>query len=196
MRLMVRGRQRRRGCEKRLLRVHRTRSALRELLDAAVEKRPPSDSALSEVNRALRAPYVYRARSRRGRCVARPSPRGRPDQRRHGAPVRSDRARADPGRQGTAARLRQRRVPLGVQRQLAGRPAQVVRHVQLRQPRQGRAPPRAPEAEGRSATRLPARLAAHCEAVPWTKRRSHGHRPTAVAVCLLRVRPILVLRSS
>lgn len=45
--------------EERLLsRVRRVRSALRELLDAAVDQRPPSDSALREVNRALRAPYV------------------------------------------------------------------------------------------------------------------------------------------
>jgi len=42
-----------------LLRVQKTRSALRELLDAAVERRPPSESALREVNRALRANYIY-----------------------------------------------------------------------------------------------------------------------------------------
>ena len=42
-----------------LQRVQKTRGALRELLDAAVEKRPPAESALREVNRALRAPYVY-----------------------------------------------------------------------------------------------------------------------------------------
>lgn len=42
-----------------LQRVQKTRGALRELLDAAVEKRPPADSALREVNRALRAQYVY-----------------------------------------------------------------------------------------------------------------------------------------
>jgi predicted RNA-binding Zn ribbon-like protein len=42
-----------------LQRVRKVRSALRELLDAAVEKRPPQDAALREVNRALRAPYVY-----------------------------------------------------------------------------------------------------------------------------------------
>jgi predicted RNA-binding Zn ribbon-like protein len=39
--------------------VQKTRGALRELLDAAVDRRPPSESALREVNRALRAPYVY-----------------------------------------------------------------------------------------------------------------------------------------
>src|SRR4051812_27932106 len=42
-----------------LQRVQKTRSALRELLDAAVERRPPADSALREVNKALRATYVY-----------------------------------------------------------------------------------------------------------------------------------------
>jgi predicted RNA-binding Zn ribbon-like protein len=42
-----------------LHRVRRVRGALRELLDASVERRPPSASALREVNRALRAPYVY-----------------------------------------------------------------------------------------------------------------------------------------
>ncbi len=42
-----------------LRRIRKTRAALRELLDAAVEKRPPSASALREANRALRAPYVY-----------------------------------------------------------------------------------------------------------------------------------------
>lgn len=44
--------------ERLLTRVRRVRDALRELLDAAVEQRPPSGSALREVNRALRAPYV------------------------------------------------------------------------------------------------------------------------------------------
>jgi len=42
-----------------LQRIQRTRSALRELLDAAVDKRPPASNALREVNRALRATYVY-----------------------------------------------------------------------------------------------------------------------------------------
>jgi predicted RNA-binding Zn ribbon-like protein len=42
-----------------LQRVHRVRDSLRELLDAAVEKRPPRESALREVNRALRAQYIY-----------------------------------------------------------------------------------------------------------------------------------------
>lgn len=41
-----------------LQRVRRVREALRELLDATVERRPPQTSALREVNRALRAPYM------------------------------------------------------------------------------------------------------------------------------------------
>jgi predicted RNA-binding Zn ribbon-like protein len=47
------------AAERLLQRIQKTRGALRELLDAAVEKRPPADAALREVNRALRAPYVY-----------------------------------------------------------------------------------------------------------------------------------------
>ncbi|MEP7360599.1 MAG: CGNR zinc finger domain-containing protein [Chloroflexota bacterium] len=46
------------GEERLLTRVRRVRDALRELLDAAVERRPPQSGALKEVNRALRAPYV------------------------------------------------------------------------------------------------------------------------------------------
>ena len=42
-----------------LQRIRRVRGALRELLDATVERRPPEDWALREVNRALRAPYLY-----------------------------------------------------------------------------------------------------------------------------------------
>jgi predicted RNA-binding Zn ribbon-like protein len=47
------------GEERQLARVRRVRSALRELLDATVERRPPDERALREVNRALRAQYVY-----------------------------------------------------------------------------------------------------------------------------------------
>ena len=39
--------------------IWRTRAALRELLDAAIEHRPPSNAALREINRALRFQYVY-----------------------------------------------------------------------------------------------------------------------------------------
>lgn len=47
------------AAQRALQRVRRTRGALRELLDATVEGRPPEDGALREVNRALRAPYIY-----------------------------------------------------------------------------------------------------------------------------------------
>jgi predicted RNA-binding Zn ribbon-like protein len=46
------------GEERLLTRVRRVRDALRELLDAAVERRPAQAGALKEVNRALRAPSV------------------------------------------------------------------------------------------------------------------------------------------
>ena len=45
--------------ERVMLRVRGVRKALRELLDATVEARPPVTGALREVNRALRAPYIY-----------------------------------------------------------------------------------------------------------------------------------------
>jgi predicted RNA-binding Zn ribbon-like protein len=45
--------------EQLMRRIRRVRSGLRELLDAAVERRPPDPSALREVNRWLRAQYVY-----------------------------------------------------------------------------------------------------------------------------------------
>lgn len=41
-----------------LVRLRRVRGALRELLDATVEQRPPESSALREVNKALRAQYL------------------------------------------------------------------------------------------------------------------------------------------
>ncbi|MGI8928487.1 MAG: CGNR zinc finger domain-containing protein [Candidatus Limnocylindrales bacterium] len=41
-----------------LQRIRRLRGALRELLDATVDERPPEGSALREVNRALRAQYL------------------------------------------------------------------------------------------------------------------------------------------
>jgi predicted RNA-binding Zn ribbon-like protein len=45
--------------ERLMLRIRRVRAALRELLDATVEARPPTTGALRDVNRALRAPYIY-----------------------------------------------------------------------------------------------------------------------------------------
>lgn len=47
------------GEQKLLTRIRAVRDSLRELLDAAVEERPPSRAALREVNRALRAQYIY-----------------------------------------------------------------------------------------------------------------------------------------
>jgi predicted RNA-binding Zn ribbon-like protein len=41
-----------------LRRIGRVRSAIRELLVASVERRPPAEPALAEVNRALRVHYV------------------------------------------------------------------------------------------------------------------------------------------
>lgn len=40
-------------------RIRRVRSAMRELVDAAVERRPPDSSQLKEVNRVLRTHYIY-----------------------------------------------------------------------------------------------------------------------------------------
>ena len=109
-----------------------------------------SAAALREVNRALKAHYLIE--------LVPASDGVSLDHRHEGDPVngamadcRGDRARADAGRAKTAAHLRQRRVSLGLPRLLAGRPAQVVRHVHLRQSGQGRAPPRTPEGEGRRA---------------------------------------------
>jgi predicted RNA-binding Zn ribbon-like protein len=45
--------------EPQMQRIRRVRAALRELYDATVERRPADESALREVNRALRAQYVY-----------------------------------------------------------------------------------------------------------------------------------------
>lgn len=42
-----------------LARVHRVRSAMRELVDASVERRPPEGLALERINRILRTPYSY-----------------------------------------------------------------------------------------------------------------------------------------
>ncbi len=40
-------------------RIRRVRGAMREVLDATVERRPPDGQALERVNRALRTPYTY-----------------------------------------------------------------------------------------------------------------------------------------
>ncbi len=45
--------------EQRLEKVRRVRAALRELIEATVERRPADPTQLAEVNRALRTHYVY-----------------------------------------------------------------------------------------------------------------------------------------
>jgi predicted RNA-binding Zn ribbon-like protein len=40
-------------------RIHRLRAAMRELADAAVDRRPPDARQLDRINRALRTPYTY-----------------------------------------------------------------------------------------------------------------------------------------
>lgn len=47
------------GSQRVLDRVRRVREAMRELVDASVERRPPEGKALDRVNRALRTPYSY-----------------------------------------------------------------------------------------------------------------------------------------
>jgi predicted RNA-binding Zn ribbon-like protein len=45
--------------ERALARIHRVRTAMRELADATVERRPPDPRHLDRINRALRTPYTY-----------------------------------------------------------------------------------------------------------------------------------------
>jgi predicted RNA-binding Zn ribbon-like protein len=45
--------------ERVLNRVRRVRSAMRELVEATVERRPPDLAQLAEINRALRTHYIY-----------------------------------------------------------------------------------------------------------------------------------------
>ncbi len=47
------------GARRVLARVHRVRAAMRELVDASVERRPPEGPALERINRILRTPYSY-----------------------------------------------------------------------------------------------------------------------------------------
>jgi predicted RNA-binding Zn ribbon-like protein len=47
------------AAERAMSRVRRVRESLRELVDATVERRPPAQPELDEVNRALRTHYVY-----------------------------------------------------------------------------------------------------------------------------------------
>ncbi len=45
--------------ERLLQRVHKVRAAMRELVDASVDRRTPDPKALDRVNRMLRSPYSY-----------------------------------------------------------------------------------------------------------------------------------------
>ena len=56
---LVRAAGSRSAAERVVDRVHRVRGALRELVEATVERRPPDLGQLAEVNRALRTHYVY-----------------------------------------------------------------------------------------------------------------------------------------
>jgi predicted RNA-binding Zn ribbon-like protein len=47
------------AADRTMARVRRVRESLRELVDATVERRPPAQPDLDEVNRALRTHYVY-----------------------------------------------------------------------------------------------------------------------------------------
>ncbi|MDQ3448632.1 MAG: CGNR zinc finger domain-containing protein [Chloroflexota bacterium] len=47
------------AAQRALARIQRVRGAMRELVDASVERRPPEGKALDRVNRALRTPYSY-----------------------------------------------------------------------------------------------------------------------------------------
>ncbi|HET7677960.1 MAG TPA: CGNR zinc finger domain-containing protein [Candidatus Limnocylindrales bacterium] len=45
--------------ERTLRRIRRVRAAMREVVDATVERRPPDPAQLAELNRALRTHYIY-----------------------------------------------------------------------------------------------------------------------------------------
>lgn len=53
------GRTRPESALRTLRRVKRLRGAMRELVEASVDRRPPSQEALTEVNRSLRTHYIY-----------------------------------------------------------------------------------------------------------------------------------------
>ncbi len=124
--------------ERTLKRVHRVRAAIRELLVATVDRRPPGSRELDEMNKALRFHYVtYLVPAPDGVSLDHKhegrSGRGCP-----GAAGRVGRTRADPGPPGATAGVRERGVPLDLPGHLALGQAQVVRHAHLRQQGEGR----------------------------------------------------------
>src|SRR3990170_3926117 len=137
--------------EKLLAKVRRVRGAMRELVDASGDRRPPRPRRAGRGEPGPAHALRDRPRARARRRHDGPPPRGRPDRGRHGPPHRVDRALPRRGQDRPAARLRQRELQLGLLRLLAHRPPQVVRHDDLRQPRQGRPTPRAPQGRGRRA---------------------------------------------
>ena len=102
----------------------------------------PTKDALDDGQSGAARPPGHRARAGARRRQRRPPPRRRPDRRRPGAPRRPARPRADRRSSGAHPDLRQRHLPLDLLRHLADRPPALVRHGDLRQPREGRAPPR------------------------------------------------------
>src|SRR3972149_3568374 len=90
--------------EKLLAKVRRVRGAMRELVDASVDRRPPARGELAEVNRALRPHYV---------TVLVPAPDGAPLGPRPGGDPRTGRRKwcdmTTCGNRAKAARHRERR---------------------------------------------------------------------------------------
>ena len=130
-----------------LARIRAVRSALREVALSLAGDEAPSPAALETVNRALHARQVIELV---------PGPDGvHVDHRHVGDPIDDALARlADPlvtraDRRSSRAHqvVRQRHLRLDLLRLVADEPAALVRHGDLRQPGQGRAPPRPREGE-------------------------------------------------
>ena len=130
-----------------LKRLYATRDALREVWDAQVEARTPSAAALDTVNALLReAPRVELVPGVGGVGVGH---RHTEDDPTGEALARVIEPLVEAIATGETARLphlRQRRLPLGVRGQVPRRPAPLVRHDLVRQPREG--PALSVEAEG------------------------------------------------
>ncbi len=109
------------------------------------EQRAPAGARSTTINRALHARQVIELVPAPDGVHRRPPPCRRPDRRRPGSPGRSVRHRADRGSPGTDQDLRQRHLRLDLLRLVTDEPPALVRHGDLRQPRQGRPPPGADE---------------------------------------------------